>query len=70
MLNKDEGLVDPASGATSDPRTDRGKIGTNFNRAVAGAIAEARRQWADMSAELVSRYGAAKGNLMICAITA
>jgi hypothetical protein len=69
VLNKDEGLVDPASGATSDPRTPRGRIGTNFNRAVAGAVAEARRQWADMSAELVSRYGAAKGNLMICAIT-
>jgi hypothetical protein len=68
-LNKDEGLIDPASGAASDPRTPRGRIGTSLAAAVAGAVAEARRQWADLSAELVSRYGAAKGNLMICAIT-
>ena len=55
VLNKDEGLIDPGSGAASDPRTPRGRIGTNFAAAVGGAIAEARRQWADMSAEIVSR---------------
>lgn len=68
-LNKDTGLVDPATGAASSPTTGRGRIGTNFSRAVTGAILEARRQWADLSAELVSRYGARRGNLMICALT-
>ena len=68
-LNKDEGIIDPVSGATSAPTTDRGKIGTNFARAVGGAIAEARRQWADVADEIVTTYGPTKGNLMICAIT-
>jgi hypothetical protein len=68
-LNKDEGIIDPVSGATSGPTTSRGKIGTNFARAVAGAIAEARRQWADLADEIVTTYGPTKGNLMICAIT-
>ncbi len=68
-LNKDNGLIDPRTGATSGPRTERGRVDTNFARAVAGAIAEARRQWSDLSAELVSRYGARRGNLMICALT-
>ena len=68
-LNKDEGLIDPGSGATSDPTTDRGRIASNFSRAVAGAIAETHRQWTDLSDELLSRYGVPTGSLMICALT-
>jgi hypothetical protein len=69
VLNKDEGLVDPSTGATSSPTTPRGRVGTNFDRAVSGAVAEAGRQWKDLAAEIVATYGATKGNLMICAIT-
>ena len=67
-LNKDKGIIDPVTGATSGPSTPRGRVGTNFARAVAGAIADTRRQWSDLSAEIISTYGARKGNLMICAI--
>ena len=67
-LNKDNGIIDPVSGAATGPTTARGRVGTNFARAVAGAIADTRRQWSDLSAEITSTYGARKGNLMICAI--
>jgi von Willebrand factor type A domain len=69
VLNKDEGIIDPVTGATSGPTTPRGRIGTNFARAVAGAILEARRQWSDLADEILATYGPTKGNLMICAIT-
>ncbi|MDQ3740449.1 MAG: VWA domain-containing protein, partial [Actinomycetota bacterium] len=68
-LNKDTGLVNPVTGAGTAPTTPRGRVGTNFARAVTGAVFEARRQWGDLSAELIARYGARRGNLMICALT-
>lgn len=68
-LNKDKGLIDPVTGAASDPTTPRGEVGTNFARAVRGAIAEAQRQWDDLADELVNMYGGTEGDLMICAIT-
>jgi len=70
-LNKDHGLVDPATGTTTDPTTDRGRLhgGDNFANAVAGAIAETRRQWADMRHQLVAAFGAPRAALIICAIT-
>ncbi len=68
-LNKDTGTIDPATGAASSPTTSRGRVGANFSSAVGGAVAEARRQWSDLSAELVSTYGATRGNLMVCALT-
>lgn len=68
-MNKDLGLIDPATGATSGPTTSRGLVGTNFDRAVQGAIAETRRQWRDFRDELLSRYGATRGGRMICALT-
>jgi hypothetical protein len=68
-LNKDKALIDPASGATSEPLTPRGKIGTNAQKAVTGAIAETRRQWADLRAELLATYGAERGKRMISALT-
>jgi hypothetical protein len=68
-LNKDNGIIDPVTGAATGPTTARGRIGTNFARAVAGAIADTRRQWSDLAAEIVSTYGATKGNLMVCAIS-
>jgi hypothetical protein len=68
-LNKDRGLIDPATGETTGPTTPRGMVEDNFAKAVSGAIAETRRQWQDLQAELTARYGKQKGELMICALT-
>jgi hypothetical protein len=68
-LNKDNGLVDPVTGAVSDPTTPRGMVEDNFAQAVAGAIAESRRQWQDFGDELIARYGQDEAELMICALT-
>jgi hypothetical protein len=68
-LNKDLGLIDPNTGAATDPATSRGRVGSNFAKAVAGAIGETRRQWRDFRAELDARYGATKASLMVCALS-
>jgi hypothetical protein len=68
-LNKDLGLVDPVTGEATAPATPRGRVGGNFARAVAGAIAETRRQWQDLQADLTVRYGDRKASLMVCAIS-
>jgi len=67
-LNKDEALIDPATGAVSDPLTARGLVANNEQKAVTGAIAETRRQWADFRATLNERYGAELGTKMALAI--
>ena len=67
-LNKDNGLVDPVTGAVSDPTTPRGMVEDNFAQAVA-SIAESRRQWQDFGDELTARYGQDEAELMICALT-
>lgn len=72
-LNKDKELIDPLSGSVSDPITPRAKITvdgtTNARRAVDGAVAEARRQWAVLRGELIQRYGVADGSKMACVLT-
>jgi hypothetical protein len=68
-LNKDRGLIDPATGLTTDPTTPRGMVEENFAKAVAGAIEETRRQWRDVQAELVERYGEQEAAAMICSLT-
>jgi hypothetical protein len=67
-LNKDNGLIDPNTGGTTDPSTPRGMVKDNFSKAVTGAIEETRRQWRDFQAELTATYGEKKGALMICAL--
>ena len=47
-LNKDTGLIDPGTGAATDPTTPRGEVGSNFARAVTGATEETRHQWQDL----------------------
>jgi hypothetical protein len=77
VLNKDKGTINvtpqaavpPPSPFTSDPKTPRGQIGQNFERAVEGAVLEGRRTWADFRTALTTKYGADKANLMICALT-
>ena len=44
-------------------------VGDNFGMAVAGAIAESRRQWQDLRSELQERYGEKKAQTMICSLT-
>ena len=68
-LNKDRGLIDPATGRTADATTPRGAIGDNFAKAVAGAVADSRRQWRDLRRELIARYGRARGARMACALS-
>jgi hypothetical protein len=68
-LNKDRGLIDPVSGVATDPTTPRGMVEENFAKAVTGAIEETRRQWRDVRAELVDRYGEEKAAAMVCALT-
>ena len=68
-LNKDNGLVDPTTGEVTEPTTPRGMVHANFEKAVAGAIAETQRQWQDFRSELSARYGQQRGALMVCALT-
>jgi hypothetical protein len=68
-LNKDNGLVDPDTGSGTAPTTLRGKVRSNFAKAVAGAIVETRHQWQEFQATLVTVYGAPKASLMACALT-
>lgn len=68
-LNKDKGTINPLTGAATAPKTPRGRVGSNFANAVRLAQADTRRQWSDFRAELVRKYGAKRGNLMICALT-
>ncbi len=68
-LQKDAGMIDPATGAATAPQTRRGKVGTNFANAVRLTIADTQRQWSDLRSELVRLNGPRNGNLMICALT-
>jgi hypothetical protein len=68
-LNKDEGTIDSVTGAASSPTTSRGRVGDNFANAVRLAIADTRRQWADLRAEIIRLHGPRQGGLIICALT-
>lgn len=68
-LNKDLGIIDPVSGKTCSPTTERGRYDDNFNTAVQLAIQETRRQWSNFTEQLVSTYGQDDGDYLICAIT-
>ncbi len=67
-LNKDDGPVDPARGATGPGTTPRGATGGNFERAVTAAAADARAKWAWFEAELTRVYGPERGVLIACAV--
>lgn len=69
VINKDKGQIDAVTGATSAPTTARGLVGSNFAKAVAGAIADTRRQWADLRSQILNAYGPRRGGLMVCAVT-
>jgi hypothetical protein len=72
-INKDKGIINTSTGATSAPYTRRGKVvvggKTNFQRAVDLAVGEARRQWSVFRQELAARYGTDRAAKMACALT-
>jgi len=68
-LNKDNGLVDQSTGTTTSPTTPRGKVESNFAKAVAAAMVETRHQWQDLRAALETSYGAQRASRMACALT-
>jgi hypothetical protein len=68
-LNKDLGIVDQSTGRATSPTTPRGKVGSNFAKAVAGAVVETRHQWQEFRAALKADYGAEKASLIVCALT-
>ncbi|MGE0734198.1 MAG: hypothetical protein AB7G15_03070 [Alphaproteobacteria bacterium] len=73
-LNKDTGAIDPDRfNLPGDPTltaatTARGRIGTNFHKAVAGAVLDTRDKIRMFRERLIATYGAEKGALMFCAI--
>ncbi|MEV4443103.1 CinY protein [Streptomyces sp. NPDC049577] len=68
-LNKDNGIIDPVTGATSGPTTPRGRTADNFDRAVRAAVTDTRRQWHDFRTALVTQYGKARGEAIACVLT-
>jgi hypothetical protein len=68
-LNKDNGLIDPVTGAATDPATPRGRAGRNFEKAVTGAVAETRHQWQDFGRALRREYGPRRAATMTCVLT-
>jgi hypothetical protein len=68
-LNKDNGLIDPATGTATGPTTPRGMVRQNFAKAVTGAVNETRRQWQDFRDELTTRYGRERAAVIVCALT-
>ncbi len=77
-LNKDKGVVDPEEddeatefesvGRIGEGSTDRGKVNDNFARSVNAAILDTRGKLEEFSEALTARYGAEKGDLILCAI--
>jgi hypothetical protein len=68
-LNKDTGLIDPNTGMATAPTKPRGKVGSNFAKAVVAAIVETRHQWQDFRFALETSYGPENASRMACALT-
>ena len=70
-LNKDKGLitieaqVEIGDVETASPETPRGQVARNFERAVAAAVEETRRQWDEFRGALRERYGEELGGRMV-----
>ncbi|KAF2750211.1 hypothetical protein M011DRAFT_484069 [Sporormia fimetaria CBS 119925] len=69
-LNKDNGVIDEVTGLTKQPgpNTPRSDFRDNFERAVAGAIRDSRRQWRHFREEIRRTYGVQRGNMIICGL--
>jgi hypothetical protein len=69
VLNKDEGAITVATGAIGQGTTPRAAGNDNFKRAVTAAVQDTQNKWAYFKTSVVAKYGALRGNRMICAIT-
>jgi hypothetical protein len=69
ILSKDNGNIDPNTGATNSPTTARGKVANNFQRAVTGARGQVVATWNSFVAGLRATYGAGPAALMVRALT-
>lgn len=73
-INKDHGVIDPGTGATTCTEngknvcTARGRVGENFARAVRRAIDDTRRQWRDFAAAVRQAYPGQRGDRIVCAL--
>lgn len=67
-LNKDDGTINPDTGQASDPKTPRGKRGTNFSKAVALAMQTTRSNWAAFITKVKSTYPGPQGKAIACAM--
>lgn len=73
-INKDHGVIDPSTGATSCTEggknvcTPRGQVDDNFAHAVRMAIDDTRRQWRDFTTAVRQTYPG-RGDLIVCALT-
>ncbi|WP_460356433.1 hypothetical protein [Actinoallomurus acanthiterrae] len=73
-INKDHGVIDPRTGATTCTEgnknvcTSRGQVDDDFAHAVRLAIADTRRQWNDF-ATAVRRAYPGRGDRIVCALT-
>jgi len=68
VLNKDTGPIDIKTGAIGAGTTERGRQKGNFARAVRTAIADTRDKWKYFEEQIVQKYGAARGRLIICTV--
>lgn len=66
VLNKDTGPIDVRSGAVGVGTTARGASKGNFGRAVRAAIADTRDKWMYFEEQVLAKYGARRGRLIIC----
>ena len=68
-MNKDHGFVELDGSVEGDADdVPRNAVTGNFNRAVAAAVQDSRRQWANLRAEIRRVYGDVKGRKMICGL--
>ncbi len=67
-LNKDNGKINPETGAIGAGKTDRGKVNSNFSRAVKAAIKDTENKWRYFETSLVRKYGERRGKIMICVL--
>ena len=68
-LSKDKGLINPNDGKTSNPDTQRGRVGNNFELAVTGARNQTVALWNSYVNTLKYFYGNAQAELMVTALT-
>ncbi|MGG7569016.1 hypothetical protein [Streptomyces sirii] len=68
-INKDEGTIDPNTGETSEPRTERGKKGDNFKNAVHWAMETTKQNWLGFIGKVNEAYPEDQAETIACAMS-